>query len=732
MKGNLEHGCASATTDEEIIRMWWAKWPDAHIGMATGAGSGVWVLDEDPRHGGDNSRHGLEQDYGKLPNTRQSVTGSKGSHRFFLHPGLKVKNEIAIAPGLDIRGDGGLVILPPSGHISGNTYQWDGLDGVKAPIANAPGWLLGMVSEAPGARKPPQQIPQIVPDGTKHKTCVSLAGSMRRRGCNADEIYAALLKLSERFESPVPEKNLRDIAADIEGRYSTSFEECSTEPPEVLPPGPLPDDPGPESAEPTAARVVHRSQATKLLALLSDLELFHSPAGRPFVTFFVSGHYETHPARSKWFRLYLQQRYYDEIGHALSSKSLQDALGVLEASAIFHARERPVYCRVGEADGNIYLDLGNASWDAIEIRAGGGWSIVPRPPVKFRRARGVMPIPYPKQGSQAASLLRDFLNTNPDSKDLELILAWMLAALRPKGPYPVLVFNCQQGSGKTTLSKVLRYLIDPNEAPMRSQSKEERDLMIAASNSWIIALDNLSHLPDWLSDAICRVSTGGSFATRELFTDEDEILFNVQRPVILNGIEEIATRGDLVDRSLIIELPKIPDDKRRTENEFWAAFEAARPAILGGLLDIVSDALLRLKDVKLPSAPRMADFAEWIVAAEPALGWEEGAFLSAYQANRKEANDVTVDASPIGRYLVSLGTWSGTAAELLDRLTALSKEQERKSKSWPQSPRGLSNAVRRLLPSLRQAGIEVLFDRQPSGNRERIMTFHVLPPPEGG
>jgi hypothetical protein len=210
MKDNLEHGCASATTDEEIIRMWWAKWSDAHIGMATGAGSGVWVLDEDPRHGGDNSRHGLEQDYSKLPNTRQSVTGSKGSHRFFRHPGLKVKNEIAIAPGLDIRGDGGLVILPPSGHISGNTYQWDGLDGVKAPIADAPAWLLEMVSEAPGSRKPPQQIPQIIPNGTKHKTCVSLAGSMLRRGCNADEIYAALLKLSERFESPVPEKNLRD------------------------------------------------------------------------------------------------------------------------------------------------------------------------------------------------------------------------------------------------------------------------------------------------------------------------------------------------------------------------------------------------------------------------------------------------------------------------------------------------------------------------------------------
>ena len=138
MRGSLEHGCASATADVGIILKWWTKWPDAHIGMATGAVSGAWVLDEDPRHCGDNSRCAFEQKYGRLPDTLQSVTGSKGSHRYFLHSGLKVKNEVAIAPGLDIRGDGGLVILPPSGHISGNKYEWDGLEGIKAPIAR---WL---------------------------------------------------------------------------------------------------------------------------------------------------------------------------------------------------------------------------------------------------------------------------------------------------------------------------------------------------------------------------------------------------------------------------------------------------------------------------------------------------------------------------------------------------------------------------------------------------------------
>ncbi|HEX9120639.1 MAG TPA: hypothetical protein VF840_08880, partial [Terriglobales bacterium] len=212
-------------------------------------------------------------------------------------------------------------------------------------------------------------------------------------------------------------------------------------------------------------------------------------------------------------------------------------------------------------------------------------------------------------------------------------------------------------------------------------------------------------------------------AKRELFSDSDEVLLNVQRPVILNGIEEIAVRGDLVDRAMIIELTKIPDGRRKTEKQLGCAFEQHRPGMLGYLLDGVSGALARVDHVTLPNPPRMADFAEWITAAEESLAWEPGVFMVAYRANRREASDLTIDASPVGRHIVSLPAWDGTSAELLARLASLATESERKSKSWPQTPRALSHAVRCLLPSLRAAGIEVACDRKNHGNRERRIHF---------
>ncbi|HKF95677.1 MAG TPA: hypothetical protein VKB96_14000 [Gammaproteobacteria bacterium] len=145
----------------------------------------------------------------------------------------------------------------------------------------------------------------------------------------------------------------------------------------------------------------------------------------------------------------------------------------------------------------------------------------------------------------------------------------LVVAMRPTGPYPVLILQGEQGTAKSTAAKVLRLLIDPSAAPLRTAPRDERDLMIAARNGWIIALDNLSGLSSWLSDALCRIATGGGVSTRELYSDTDEVLIDVQRPIILNGIDDIATRQDLIDRSIIINLEPIPENKRKPEAEFW-------------------------------------------------------------------------------------------------------------------------------------------------------------------
>ena len=198
------------------------------------------------------------------------------------------------------------------------------------------------------------------------------------------------------------------------------------------------------------------------------------------------------------------------------------------------------------------------------------------------------------------------------------MVAWALAVLRNQGPYPVLVLSGEQGSAKSTFSAILRALLDPNTAPLRALPREDRDLFIAASNGHVLAFDNVSGLPAWISDTLCRLATGGGFAVRQLYTDQDEVLFDAARPVILNGIEDIVTRPDLADRAVFLTLEPIPEERRRPEAELWAAFEAERARILGVLLDAVVEGLKRLPDTHLPKLPRMADFALWASACETA------------------------------------------------------------------------------------------------------------------
>src|ERR1700731_1392649 len=227
------------------------------------------------------------------------------------------------------------------------------------------------------------------------------------------------------------------------------------------------------------------------------------------------------------------------------------------------------------------------------------------------------PLPLPVPGGSIEAL-RSFLNVQSDT-DFVLVVAWALAVLRNRGPYPVIVLSGEQGSAKSTFSAILRALLDPNTAPLRALPREDRDLFIAACNGHVLVFDNVSGLPAWISDTLCRLATGGGFAVRQLHTDQDEVLFDAARPVILNGIEEIITRPDLADRAVFLTLEPIPEERRRTEAELWAAFEVERPRILGVLLDAVVQGLKQLRETRLEKLPRMADFALWATACETAL-----------------------------------------------------------------------------------------------------------------
>jgi hypothetical protein len=334
-------------------------------------------------------------------------------------------------------------------------------------------------------------------------------------------------------------------------------------------------------------------------------------------------------------------------------------------------------------------------------------------------------LPVPVKGGKISELGR-FLNVT-NRNDFILVVSWLLAAFRPTGPYPILVINGEQGAGKTLACRVLRRLIDPNGAELRTDTRDERDLLLAARNSWVVALDNLSYVRNDLSDAMCRIATKGAFATRALYTNDEEFFLEVCRPVLLNGIPPLASRADLADRAIVCVLSTIPDDKRRSEEEFWADFESAAPRILGALLDGVSGALRLCPSITLKHPCRMMDFAKWAEAGCQALGLPPGSFENAYGHNRSSANEDALDADPVATAVIEFmsdkSEFVGTATELLSKLEALISPSQR-DRRWPKDATRLSSSLRRLPPLLRPRGIEIDFDkRSADASRKRHLVI---------
>jgi hypothetical protein len=450
-----------------------------------------------------------------------------------------------------------------------------------------------------------------------------------------------------------------------------------------------------------------------LMHLAASAELFHTSTDIAYADLVIDGHRETWPVRSPRFRAWLRRRYFEATRDAPSAPALNSALNLLEARAQFEGPERAVHVRVAEHEGHIYLDLADKAWRAVDVGPD-GWRVVGEPPVRFRRPAGLLPLPIPQRGGTLGQL-PSFLNL-PGQDALVLVGTWLLATLCHGGPYPLLVISGEQGSAKTVLSKMLRALVDPNCAPVRTLPREDRDLFVTANNGHVLVFDNLSGLPSWLSDALCRLASGGGFAVRQLYTDQDEVLFDAARPVILNGVEDVITRPDLADRALFLTLPSISEAQRRPEKDLWREFELARPRLLGALLDAASHGLRTRSDVRLDRLPRMADFAQWAAACESAL-WPPGTFSRAYAGNRRAAVEGMVDADPVAacvrEIMAARSTWAGTAMDLLCAEADLAADGlSRSNPDWPKNPRALAGRLRRAQTALRALGIEITFGRE--------------------
>jgi hypothetical protein len=465
-----------------------------------------------------------------------------------------------------------------------------------------------------------------------------------------------------------------------------------------------------------------RSVSSRLIDAGLEVERWHWD-GEAFATVTVGDHHETHAIRSRAFRGWLAANYFADTRAAPKSQALEDAVRLIDIATLQNAPARKPWIRVAEADGRIYVDLCNDAWEVVEIGSG-GWRVIPAAvaPVRFVRTRGMRSLVRPEEGGSLLELRR-FVNVA--DQDLPLLLGVLVAAFRPAGPYPVLCITGEQGTAKTTAARVIKRLIDPNVAPARALPREERDLLVAARNSWLLSFDNLSGFEDWLSDAFCRISTGGGFGARALHTDMDETIFEAQRPILLNGIADLTRRADLADRAVALSLPRIDPGTRKLESVFWREFEEECPFLLGALFGAVAVALSRFDQLELHELPRLADFARWAVAAEPAFGTPPGAFLEAYQSNIAGLQQITIEDDLVATGVRDLaidvadgrvrppdgvdcpqGTWAGSATQLLGTVKAtLGTVAE--GKRFPQTPSAFSARLRRVAPALRSIGVLV-------------------------
>ncbi len=470
------------------------------------------------------------------------------------------------------------------------------------------------------------------------------------------------------------------------------------------------------------------SAADRLIGLVleSGTEFFHDPDQHGWASIRVDSHWENHPICSRPFQLFLLRTYYRETGKSPGAQAIRAALELFEAKALFDGEESTINLRVANHRGKLYLDLCDRGWRAVEIDAE-GWRIVDRPAPRFRRTRGSQPLPAPERGG-GLDELRRFLNV--DHQGWTLIKAFLVAALRPSMPCPILVAKGEQGAGKTTACRIISALIDPRTGALRGVPREVRDLTAAARNSWLVCFDNLSHLPDELADAACRLATGGGFGGRELYSDHDEAIFDATRPLVFNAIPDLGTaRPDFLDRAVIVEFLDLKPEMRRDEAQFWREFEQARPRILGTLLDAVVAGLGNLPAVTLDQLPRMADFAIWVSACERALGLETGEALEAYRANCVEAHRWALESSSLYEPVAKLAeeSFTGTVAELHARLNFIKGESMRRSARWPKAPSALGSALRRMASNLRATGIEIQFSRDIHGRRVASLTCTSAP-----
>lgn len=470
--------------------------------------------------------------------------------------------------------------------------------------------------------------------------------------------------------------------------------------------------------------IISRLKITQGEVITRDCEqnikdFFRDQQGSSFVVLPFENHTEVCQTNGTRFRNWMARNYRAKYGAPPKSDALTQARIQIEARCE-DSRQVELFNRVGWHNGAILYDLTTPDWKGVRID-NEGWDIVQLPPV-FRRYQHQAEQVIPKKDGDPKEILR-FCNISPD--DHCLFMAVLASFFIPNIPHIILSQNGEQGSGKSNNSRKIKGIGDPSKVMLTSTPKDLDQAQMTAEKHWISTFDNISKIHEWFSDFLCRGVTGEGDMKRSLYTNDDEFIRSYRRCFVLNGIGASLWRADLLDRSIIFDIPILKNT--RPEKLMEEEWKNALPGILGGFFTSISKAITIVPKVTGHEKFRMSDFAQWGAALSEAMGYSQDEFFKKYQESVDRKWQETAEENTLVNKLVAVveesnGEWQGSVTALLEKVNP----EDCHDKHLPSSQKALSSELLRIAPILRNVGIDVIRSarREAGTGRKLIVLRH--------
>jgi len=628
---------------------------------------------------------------------------------------------------VELRSTGRQTLVAPSTHPDGDEYVWHAETGLKmAEIGAAE--LTRRLRELATAVLIARHLPPIrtgTEGGGRHDYALALAGFLLRPGRMGEDLTLKVLRAAWDAKGWPGDKEKREAYRDLEGIVRDTSENLAAGEPVVG--GPTLEEmaPGivrlmykwwgwerkPQAEDNAGEKEERRNQADRLIgyALEDVQELFVDQHGAPHAL--IDG--EPVPLASRCYS-WLRRLMWEEEGRSVSGEYLKMAAGTLSAHAEFSGESRELYTRAAWHEGILYYELRPGK----VVRIGpGGWIFEASPPVLFRRYVNLKPLPDPEAGG-SLDVLDELVNLKSE-RDRRLFKAYLVTLPLEHVGRPIFNASGAMGSGKTTIGRVVKRTWDPT-AP-ETVRFDPRDFLQKAMHAYVVMLDNQNTIPEWAADSLCRLVTGEADSKRRLYTDDEDVIIELRRAAILNGINVPTERGDVLDRSLVVELERISDGERKTEEELWERFETEHPKVLGALFDTLSRAIALKPSLKLSRRPRLADWGEYAASVYEVMGWGAEAFPRDWDEVVRVQNQATLDGSPVAQAIIKFmqnkGEYTAASSEMHSKLKVVAAQlgvDVERDKAWPKSARWLWRRIKEVLPLLVAAGIEASRGRDES------------------